>query len=153
MTSTQIPTAIDTDAPVVSRRWLIIPVARATVWAIHLDVERWPEWQNDISAASIDGPFATGRTITWQTAGIETPIPSTIYAVEPGHRTLWGGPAMGIVGIHEWRFSDAEGSTLVETEESWAGSPVEADPAAMLRQLDTSLDSWLERLRVRASSV
>ena len=153
MTPTEPPAAIDSSAPVVSRRKRVMPVARATVWAVHVDVESWPAWQTDISAASIDGPFATGSTITWRTAGIEKPIPSTIHAVEPGHRTLWGGPAMGIVGLHQWRFSDAEGGTLVETEESWAGPPVEVDPAALQRQLDASLDAWLERLSIRASAV
>lgn len=147
MTSITVPIAIDADAPVISRRRLLIPAARATVWSAHADVNRWPEWQSEITAASIDGPFAVGSTITWSTSGITEPIHSTIYVVEPHRRTLWGGPAMGIVGIHQWRFSDAEGGTLVETEESWSGGPVETDPATMQAALDASLDTWLDRIK------
>ena len=126
-----VPVTIDVEAPVISHRRLLIPASCATVWAAHTDVNRWPEWQSDISAASINGPFSVGSTITWSTSGIAQPIQSTIYAIEPQHRTLWGGPAMGITGIHEWQFIDVDGGTSVETNESWSGGPVEADPAMM----------------------
>ena len=147
-----VPVTIDVEAPVISHRRLLIPAPCTTVWAAHADVSRWPEWQSDIIAASINGPFAVGSTITWSTSGIAEPIPSIIYAIEPQHRTLWGGPAMGITGIHEWRFSDVEGGTLVETNESWSGGPVEADLAMMQALLDASLDAWLRRLQERAAS-
>ena len=153
MTSDTTPTMIDTGAPVISRRSLLIPAPRAAVWAAHADVARWPEWQSDISTASIDGPLAPGSIITWVTKGISEPIPSTIYAVEAERRTLWGAPAMGIDGIHEWRFTDAKGGTLVETEESWSGAPVDADPATMQGLLDASLDAWLARLADRLRAV
>ena len=141
------PAAIDDTAPVVSRRHLLIPASRKRVWQAHIDVNRWPAWQTDINAATIDGPVVPGSTITWRTTGIDGPIPSLIYAVEPLIRTLWGGPSMGIVGIHEWRFTDAGEDTLVETEESWAGDPIAADPTSMQASLDASLDAWLDRLR------
>jgi len=147
MKSAAYPVAIDNAAPVVSRRHLLIPAPRNRVWQAHVDVARWPGWQTDISAATIDGPVAPGSTITWSTIGIDEPIPSLIYAVEPLSRTLWGGTAMGIVGIHEWRFSDVGDDTLVETVESWAGDPVAADPIGMQAALDASLDAWLDRLR------
>lgn len=153
MTPNDHPTDIDHAAPVVSRRRLLIPAPRAAVWSAHTDVERWPAWQADIRTATIDGPVVPGSTITWTTAGIDGAIPSTIYAVEPLGRTLWGGPAMGIVGIHAWRFSDADGGTLVETDESWAGEPISADQATMQGVLDASLDAWLRHLHRHVTGV
>ena len=147
-----VPEAIDAGAPVISRQRLLIPAARADVWSIHAEVHRWVDWQADIQSASIDGALAAGSTITWRTAGIDAAIASKIYVVEPQRRTLWGAPAMGITGIHEWRFADAEGGTLVETEESWSGAPVEADITNMEKILDASLQKWLHHLRCRATA-
>lgn len=143
---TDIPTTIDENAPVISRRRSVIAAPRAAVWQAHIDVARWPEWQRDMRRVTVDEPVAPGGSFTWETAGIDGAITSTIYAVEPMRRTLWGGPAMGIVGMHEWLFEDAEGGTLVQTNESWAGPPIEADPKGMQTALDGSLDAWLDHL-------
>lgn len=97
-------------------------------------------------------PAAPGSTIIWRTTGLDGPIASLIHAVEPLSRTFWGVPSMGIVGIHAWRFTDAGEDTLVETEESWAGDPMIADPTNMQASLDASLDAWLDRLRDHLSA-
>jgi hypothetical protein len=49
---------------------------------------------------------------------------------------LWGGTAEGITGIHEWLFSETPGGVHVETNESFAGAPVEADASSMQSMLD-----------------
>jgi len=43
---------------------------------------------------------------------------------------LWGGTAGGITGVHEWIFRQTPGSVHVQTNESFAGEPVEADAQA-----------------------
>ena len=53
---------------------------------------------------------------------------------------LWGGTAGGITGVH------------VETNESFAGEPVEADTAGMQAMLDGSLVAWLGHLKTAAES-
>lgn len=55
-----------------------------TVFAIYADVARWPAWDPDTRAASIDGPFASGargRLVP----GKGFPVPMRFVSVEPGH--------------------------------------------------------------------
>jgi len=143
-----IPSGIDLRAPVISRHGAVIGAPLDTIWRLHTDVDAWPAWQPDIETARLDGPFAPGSTFSWHTGGLD--IESTIYKVEPEGRTLWGGPAHGIVGIHEWTFTPVEGGTRVETAESWSGEPIEADVEAMQAALDGSLVAWLGHLAAAA---
>ena len=46
-----------------------------------------------------------GASFHWRSVGMGEPITSTVYAIEGQKRTLWGGLAAGITGIHEWRFT------------------------------------------------
>ena len=139
-----IPSDIDTRAPVVSRHGAVIAAPIEVLWRLHTDADAWPTWQPDIEHARLDGSFAPGSTFSWHTGGLD--IESTIYRVEPGRQTLWGGPAHGIVGIHSWTFTPVEGGTRVDTAESWSGEPIEANVEAMQAALDGSLVAWLGHL-------
>ena len=75
---------------------------------------------------------------------------SQIYEVSDRSRTLWGGTAGGITGVHEWVFAETDGGVRVTTNESFAGDPVSADVAGMQGQLDASLVAWLDYLRAAA---
>ncbi len=146
-----IPTSIDETAPVIARHEIDVAAPLATVWSLHTDVSAWPNWQSDIDSATIGQLLAPGVTFTWSTFGLD--ITSTVYAAEEPYRTLWGGPTQGIDGIHEWRFSETPGGVHVVTNESWSGSPVEADRDTLQGQLDASLMSWLQHLKVAAETV
>jgi Polyketide cyclase / dehydrase and lipid transport len=53
------------------------------VWALWADVTTWPDWNPDVSAVAIDGPFASGTTGTMTTkSGGKHAI--TLEAVRPG---------------------------------------------------------------------
>src|SRR5215472_15172482 len=97
------PTDIDRDAPVIARHQIDINAPLATVWRLHTDVNNWPAWQTDITAARLDdGPFEPGHSFTWTSYGFT--VVSTIYAVAERARTLWGGANRGITGTLEWGF-------------------------------------------------
>lgn len=143
------PTGIDARAPVVSRHGAVIGAPAETLWRLHSDVEAWPDWHPDIDSVSLDGPFAPGSVFSWSQRGLT--IDSTIYRVEPGRHVLWGGPLLGIFGVHSWTFTPVEGGTRVDTDESWDGVPVVA--ADLVGQegrlqgfLDGSLEDWLGHL-------
>lgn len=144
------PTGIDGDAPVLARHEIDIRAPLETVWQLHTNVNAWPSWQTDISAAQLDGEFESGASFAWTSSGLS--ITSTIYDVTDRSRTLWGGTAEGITGIHEWTFRDMTQGVLVSTNESFAGAPVERDPSPMQSILDTSLVSWLLRLKATAEA-
>ncbi|MEV4041806.1 SRPBCC family protein [Streptomyces sp. NPDC049744] len=139
------PSGIDETAPVISRHSIRIAAPIERVWQLHTDVGVWPRWQTDIESARMDGPVTPGGTFHWVSAGLS--IGSTIYAVEAPRRILWGGTAHGITAIHEWRFEADGDGTQVRNEESWSGSPVDADVENQRKLLSQSLDAWLELLR------
>lgn len=143
-------TDIDQNAAVVVRRAIRIGAPIDRVWQLHTDVDGWPAWQSDIDTASADGPLLPGMTFQWSTAGMR--IASTVYAVDAPHRILWGGPAHGITGIHEWTLAADGDATVVHTAESWDGEPVRADTDNLRAALDDSLASWLEQLRKAAEN-
>ena len=145
-TNKMIINDIDRTAPVIARQECLINASIARVWQAHIAVAAWPRWQKDITEATINRELEVGTQIRWVTHGINEPIVSTIHRLDSEQLTLWGGPAMGIVGLHLWLFESAPGGTLVRTEESWAGPPVEDNPKAMQIALDGSLQRWLNFL-------
>jgi len=145
------PTDIDRDAPVIAHHEIDIAARLDTVWSLHTDVDAWPGWNLEITAAKLDGAFAPGNFFTWTSYNFT--VTSTIYIVEDHSRTLWGGEAQGIMGTHEWRFAQTAAGVHVTTTESFAGDPVDADPTGMQIILDNSLIAWLTRLKQRAESL
>jgi hypothetical protein len=69
-----------------------------------------------------DGPFEPGNSFTWTSYGVFT-VTSTIYAVAERARTLWGGAAQGVMGTHEWVFTQTPTGVHVATQESFSGQP------------------------------
>jgi hypothetical protein len=144
------PTSVDGNAPVLAHHEIDISAPVSRVWALHQDVNAWPTWQSDITAAHLNGAFAPGESFTWTSFGFT--VTSTVYAVQDQARVLWGGTGDGITGVHEWIFTATPAGTHVETTESFAGAPVEADVAGMQRVLDGSLVSWLNHLKNAAQA-
>ncbi|QAY68736.1 SRPBCC family protein [Xylanimonas protaetiae] len=149
-TTDAVPTTIDESATVVVRREVRIEAPVDLVWRLHTDVAAWPSWQTDVEAAHVDGPLVPGATFRWSTHGLD--VASTVYAVDAPRRILWGGPAQGITGIHEWTFTPDGDATIVRTAESWEGDPVRADAENLRAALDASLGSWLALLRGKAEA-
>ena len=148
-----IPAGVDRDAPVRARHEIDIGAPLEIVWRLHTGVDSWPAWQTDITAARLDGAFEVGGSFEWTSYGAT--IASTIYAVEQTAeraRVLWGGPAAGITGIHEWVMHQTPGGVHVLTLESLSGEPVEADVARAQAILDGSLTAWLVHLKAAAES-
>ena len=143
------PTDVDKSAPVLAHHEVEIQAPLDVVWQLHIDVNNWPSWQEAITEAHIDGPFEPGSSFDWSSYGFG--VTSQIYDVSDRSRTLWGGTAGGITGVHEWLFAETEGGVRVTTNESFAGDPVSADVTGMQDQLDASLVAWLDYLRSAAA--
>ena len=145
-----VPIDVDRSAPVVAVQEIDIEAPLNTIWRLHTDVNSWPTWQADITAAHIDDVLEPGASFDWTSYGFS--VTSTVYEVAEQARVLWGGTSGGITGIHEWVFSQAPGCVHVTTTESFAGEPVEADAAGMQSLLDMSLVAWLGHLKLAAKS-
>ena len=145
-----IPTGVDGEAPVRAHHETDVKAPLDTVWRLHTDVNGWPAWQSEITAARLDGAFQPGASFEWTSYGFT--VVSTIYAVSEQARVLWGGTSGGITGVHEWVFSEIPTGVHVITEESFAGGPVEADVTGMQSALDSSLAAWLAHLKAAAEA-
>ncbi|WP_406269175.1 SRPBCC family protein [Streptomyces sp. NBC_00191] len=131
---------------ITTRHEITIAAPVETVWQLHTDVAAWPTWNSGIDLAALDGELKVGASFRWLTHGLD--ITSTVTDMVPGRSVAWGGPAAGIDGIHRWTFEPCgDSQTRVVTEESWAGAPVDADPAGMLAALEQSLVAWLDELK------
>ena len=141
-------TAIDRTAPVVVDHSILIGAPIEKVWALHADINRWPAWQHDITAAECTGPLAPGAEFTWTSFNFT--VTSTVYSLDSGSSILWGGESGGITGVHEWIFEPTPAGTRVSTSESFAGEPVDHAVDELQAQLDFSLRSWLTNLKTEA---
>jgi uncharacterized protein YndB with AHSA1/START domain len=141
---------IDQNAPVITREETLIDAPLGTVWGLHTDISSWSEWLPDIDASTIEGPLEVGTVFHWQTSGLS--IESTIQEIDPPRRIVWSGAAQGIMAIHLWTMRPSENGVLVQTEESWDGEPVRAQPEEMQQALDGSLRAWLQSLKHRAEA-
>ncbi|MGO4494976.1 SRPBCC family protein [Paenibacillus sp. 2RAB27] len=141
---------VDRNAQVIVDLSIVIDAPLQTVWRLQTGIDQWPTWQKDITQAQMSGPLAAGSSFNWVTH--ELPVVSTIREVDPMRRIVWGGPALGIDGVHVWEFKASPNGVVVHTTESWDGPPVAADPEGMRAALTSSLTAWLAALKTTAEA-
>jgi hypothetical protein len=81
------PAGIDRDAPVIAHHAIDIAAPLDTVWNLHTDVDAWPVWNLEVTAAKLDGAFAPGNSFTW--TSYDFTVTSTIYIVEDPGLLTW----------------------------------------------------------------
>ncbi|MGD0165987.1 MAG: SRPBCC family protein [Gaiellaceae bacterium] len=139
-------TVIEEQAPVVAAAEIEIDASPAAVWEILADFERWPSWNPDVSAVSLEGELAEGTEFHWR-AGPGT-IRSVLRYVEPPHVLAWTGRTLALDAVHVWRLENEHGATLVRTEESWSGIPARMFRRPLRRMLARSLETGLDHLKL-----
>jgi len=58
----------------------------AAVWALWSDVATWPTWNADLAVVTVDGPFATGSTVTMHAVAGGDPVVLRLADVVPGEQ-------------------------------------------------------------------
>lgn len=106
-------------APVFGASEIEIAAAPDAVWDVLTDFERWPTWNPDVKAMSVDGEVAPGTEFKWRSGPAS--ITSTIRRVERPRVIAWTGKTFGMSAIHVYRLDSRDGETLVHTEESLEG--------------------------------
>jgi len=141
----------DANAPVFATGEVEMAADPETVWAVMADIGRWPDWNADISAATLHGPVRPGTSFSWK-SGPGT-IRSTFQVVERPTELSWTGKTMGIPAIHVYRLRASDqrpGHTVVQTEESWGGLLARLLRRPFTRTLQTAIDTGLARLKAEA---
>jgi uncharacterized protein YndB with AHSA1/START domain len=141
---------INANAPAIARHEILIAAPSDTVWALLADIDQWPTWNPNISAATLEGGLEPGTGFHWRSGG--TAIASTLQEVEPQRRLSWTGRVMGIRAIHTWSLDPQGDGVVVRTEESFEGWMARLMKPMMQKMLDTSLKTWLEHLKQQAET-
>ncbi len=141
---------INESAPVTATGTIPIVADPELIWDLLTDINRWSEWNADVTSASLPGPVATGEVFRWRAGPAK--LVSTIQAVERPVEVGWTGRTMGMKAVHVWRLERHGEITIVRTQESWDGPPARLLPRTMRRSLQRTLDAWLGALKTTAEA-
>ena len=139
---------INRSAPAIATHEVIIQAPLDRIWNLLKNVDRWPDWNLAVKKAKLDGAFEPGGTFRWKSRGVA--IVSTLQEVEPMHRIVWTGKAIGTQAIHVWTLSLTIKGVKVTTSESFDGWLVKLMRKSMQATLDHALIDWLYELKRRA---
>jgi uncharacterized membrane protein len=151
LTSTYTPsTNIHQNAPVKIQQSVTINAPIEKVYAIFTNVDEWPKWQKDITAAKLNGTLHPGSTIDWKTGGLS--IHSTLHTVLPNKCIGWSGKAFGAFAIHTWRFEQHGDVTTITVNESMEGWLVKLFKGYFQEHLGPATQNWLQYLKNEAEN-
>jgi hypothetical protein len=89
------------------------------VWAVTVDVERWPEWTPTVTALVRvdDGPFGLGSTARIKQPG-QPASEWTVTEFVPGRRFVWATrrPGLRMRASHEVEAADSGTSSVLRVE-------------------------------------
>jgi len=139
---------IDHRAPLKARKEIVINAPIETVWALLTDIERWPEWQPDISFAKLEDRLKVGTVFRWKAKGLS--IVSTIQHLEPRGGIGWTGRSLGMRAVHVWTLEPWGNGVHVASEESLAGWLAQTMKLFDSSFLDKSLEASLRLLKSQA---
>lgn len=115
------------------------------VWAVLVDVARWPTVHRGVDFAVLRGAPEPGTHLHWRADGMR--ITSVIAEAEEGRRLGWTLRAFGGRGYLRWSLEPLEGGgTLIRLEEDWSGLLVRILKRTLGRTLLASRQHWLEGL-------
>ncbi len=131
--------------PVSSQKSILINAPLDSVWALIVEVEKWPERYKHVAKAQMRGAFAVGQSFVWKSGGMR--IVSTIQEVREKTFILWSGETLGTQAIHSWTLTAQGQDTLLETSESFDGWLVRLVPKMMQKMLEQTLEEWLRTIK------
>ncbi len=125
--------------------------AREAVWALWSDVARWPEWDDDLDAVSLDGDFSAGTSGTLTPKGIG-PLEFTITAAEPGRGYSDETLLPGAVLRFEHELLPAESGTVIRQRVTMDGPSANDYFAELGPKIILDVPTALARLADRAGA-
>ncbi|RED94409.1 SRPBCC family protein [Marinoscillum furvescens] len=139
---------INPNASIRDSQSTIINAPVDVVWKSITEIEKWPEWNDDIADVKFE-ELSIGSTFSWTMNG--TSISSTIRQIKENEMISWTGKAMGMKAIHVWNLEETDGNqTIVTTDESLQGF---FTLFFSHQKLHSTLLHWLDRLKQHAEKV
>jgi uncharacterized protein YndB with AHSA1/START domain len=144
----QADTQPGADAPVRASCRMVIAASPEKVWTLLTQIERWPQWNPDVSAARLDGALATGSVFAWQSRGLT--VTSTLLEVQPMRRLSWTGRSFGTRAFHAWNLEPQPVGVAVSSCECMDGWVPRLLARPMRNALADILAAWLAALKAQA---
>jgi hypothetical protein len=123
------------------------------VWAVLVDLDRYPEWNPLFREAS--GRVAVGNRITLKSVppgGRPMTVRPKIVSAEPGVELRWAASLPGLIGgEHTFALAAHDGGTRLVQSESYRGLLVPFSGPALARA-ETGFQSLNEALKKRAEA-
>ncbi len=107
---------VNKKAPVYANAQIKIGSKIDNVWYLLTNIERWTDWQKNVSSVDLDGELKAGTTFIWKSGGIS--FESEIHTLNPAKYFGWTGRTVGAYAVHNWQFEDENDSTVVTVSES-----------------------------------
>ncbi len=120
------------------------------VWELLTNVDRWPQWQPQISQAElVSGKMVPGSVFHWTADGAR--ITSTVHMVDKESHLSWTGMAFGARAFHEWNLIwRGDHLTTVTTEEAVCGTLAKVFRSMYRKKVEQGLHVWLEALKAES---
>jgi len=137
--------SINQNAPVKCSKTISINTSPENVWNTLTNIDLWSNWQSDITKPKLKGELKSNSTFVWTSGGAT--IHSTLHAVDPFNQLAWTGKTLGIFAIHIWTLTKSNNQTQVAVDESMEGFLVKLFKNFFNKNLDKSLQTWLNLLK------
>jgi|GEM_PF-257693 len=141
---------VNENAPVVSHGSIGINAPVEAVWAVLTGINKWPEWQEEVTSASLAGEAAEEASFEWEAGGIG--FTSKIHTMQANKYFGWTGSTTGAMAVHNWSFVQAGDSTLVKVDESLQGVFPLLLKQYFQKNLDKGIKNSLNELKAAVES-
>lgn len=142
---------INPQAPVIERKEIEIKAPAVSVWKVLTDIERWPDWQENVKSAKLKRAVAEGTNFVWKAGGLT--FHSQLHTVEPYQAFGWTGKIMGASAVHNWTLTDKGKTTLVKVEESLEGFFPSLMKKSFQKNLTAGMEKSLQELKLTSEAL
>jgi uncharacterized protein YndB with AHSA1/START domain len=149
--ATNFNLSIDTSSKVIAKMNMIIHAPLEKVWQVLMDINSWPNWNQDVRKVNAPIVLKLGSKFRWTSGGVN--IQSEIHTFLAPNVIAWKGKTMGLKAIHNWCLKTENGQTIVYVEESMSGWLCKLMPKVFNKMLNEGMMKQLLALKSRVENI
>ena len=138
--------SINSDAPVVQSKSVVIDADPKKVWQVLTAIEDWGTWNSRIKEPKLKSKLSLKSSFSWKINGAK--INSTIETLIAEKTLGWSGKTFGAKALHYWYLEPVKGGTQVLVKESMEGWLIALMRKKMNKTLADDMEYWLEQLKI-----
>lgn len=111
---------INDNASIKDQHSIIINAPIEKVWSIILKIEKWPEWNAEITKVRSDGTVQEGSKFEWSYN--QSTLNSEIQLIDPPNAISWTTNSKWAKGIYVWQLEQDDKQTIATVGLSLQGT-------------------------------